>query len=248
MTTDRAYVEWQVRTTALADRLVCAWRDTTGVDESHVVLPDACIDLVWDGARVIVAGPDTRAWSSRGGATFVGVRFRPGAAPGFLGVPASAMLNESLPLADLWGETAALALAEQLAAAGDAAPHAFEAALLERISQAPPPDPVVSGLLRTFKHGAPAVNDVAEELGLSARSLHRRATEALGYGPKMLERILRFRRALQLVQRRVALADAALLSGYTDQSHMTNEFRALAGATPRQMSHGGRLVLSANGL
>src|SRR4051794_14345566 len=193
ITMDRTYVEWPVRAAALADLLVCTWRDTTGADESHAVLPDACIDLVWDGARVIVAGPDTRAWASRGGATFVGVRFRPGAAPGFLGAPASALVNLSLPLGELWGDDAALALEERLAEP-DADPSAvFEASVLERLSRAAPPDAVVAGLLHTFRRGAPPVQNAAAELGLSTRSLHRRATEAFGYGPKTLERILRFR-------------------------------------------------------
>jgi AraC-like DNA-binding protein len=46
----------------------------------------------------------------------------------------------------------------------------------------------------------------------------------------------------------VALADVALRAGYTDQSHLTNEFRALGGATPRRLAIGTRLVPSTNGV
>jgi len=52
-----AYSERPARD-ALADLVVCTWIDPAA-EERHPVLPDACIDLVWDGAELRVAGPDT---------------------------------------------------------------------------------------------------------------------------------------------------------------------------------------------
>ncbi len=46
---------------------------------------------------------------------FAGVRFRPGRAPGFLGLPASDLLDQRIDLADLWGEGAVGRLVERLA-------------------------------------------------------------------------------------------------------------------------------------
>jgi AraC-like DNA-binding protein len=40
----------------------------------------------------------------------------------------------------------------------------------------------------------PGVTEVAGELGVSERQLQRRVCDAVGYGPKMLARVLRFRR------------------------------------------------------
>jgi hypothetical protein len=68
------------------------------------VLPDACIDIIWDGASVFVAGPDTGPVPivPRDSQFFAGLRFLPGRAPGFLGVPASELLDSRVTLADLW--------------------------------------------------------------------------------------------------------------------------------------------------
>jgi AraC-like DNA-binding protein len=81
---------------------------------------------------------------------------------------------------------------------------------------------------------------VADELGLSARQLQRRVADAVGYGPKVLARILRFRRLQALAARRarhgenppVTLVELALDAGYADQAHMTAEVTRLAGLSP----------------
>jgi AraC-like DNA-binding protein len=74
------------------------------------------------------------------------------------------------------------------------------------------------------------VEALAADLGLSERQLRRRFHAAAGYGPKMLQRVLRFRRFLAAADR--DLARAALDAGYADQSHLTRECAQLAGRTP----------------
>jgi len=45
----------------LADRHVaCLWvRDAEPETRQHRIVPDACVDVVWTGARLVVAGPAT---------------------------------------------------------------------------------------------------------------------------------------------------------------------------------------------
>jgi AraC-like DNA-binding protein len=74
------------------------------------------------------------------------------------------------------------------------------------------------------------VEAVAAELGVSARQLHRRVSVAVGYGPKMLQRVLRFRRLQALAP--APLVELALDAGYADQAHMTSEVTRLAGVSP----------------
>ena len=77
------------------------------------------------------------------------------------------------------------------------------------------------------------VDTVADELGLTPRSLHREIVAWTGLGPKQLMRILRLQATLaRLRARSEPLAVLAMEAGYADQAHMTREFRALAGATP----------------
>ena len=74
------------------------------------------------------------------------------------------------------------------------------------------------------------MDPVAAELGVSARQLHRRVSNAVGYGPKMLARVLRFRRLQALPP--APLVELALDAGYADQAHMTAEVTRLAGVSP----------------
>ena len=242
------YVEFAVQP-ALADRVVCTWIDRR--IGRHPVLPDACVDIVWNGEALTVAGPATRPTDVEPGKTYAGIRFRPGSAPAVLGLPASELLDQEVTLAELWGAGAAEELMAQLAAADDA-PRVLEQALLRRTADAEPSDPLVEAVLHEVRSGrcaeAGVVQHLADQTGFSPRSLHRRCTAALGYGPKTLDRILRFRRALSLIDRQVSFADAALRAGYADQAHLTNEFRRLSGSTPREISTSEAIVLSANGL
>jgi AraC-like DNA-binding protein len=73
-------------------------------------------------------------------------------------------------------------------------------------------------------------------LGFSERQLQRRFLTAVGYGPKVLQRVLRLRRFLTAAGFGLeGLAGAALGAGYADQAHLTRECRALTGLTPRQL-------------
>jgi AraC-like DNA-binding protein len=242
------YVERPVHA-ALAERVVCTWVDV-GRQPRHPVLPDACVDLVWDGTLLFVAGPDTRAVPITSQATFVGIRFRPGAAPGFLGIAASELVDRSVRLSDLWGRSAD-ELAEQLAGENPAEVAArLELGLLQRHASARAPDSLVEQTLYELSRLEPRwepVGTLVAGLGVSERTLRRRCTLALGYGPKTLDRILRFRRALRLVRRGYALADVARQAGYADQAHLSNECQRLASITPAGLARGDRVRISANG-
>jgi AraC-like DNA-binding protein len=250
--TANVYREWAPHP-ALAASVVCTWADPPRV-RPQPVLPDACIDLVWDGETLCVAGPDTAAVRIAPSASFVGIRFRPGAAPGFLRVGADELVDARVDLADLWGPSA-VALQDQLLAAPHRATALLERALLGRLPSAADPDPLVNALLAEItcspELAAPdeaAGQRFAASLGVSQRTLRRRCTTALGYGPKTLERILRFRRALRMVRSGSPLVDVAREAGYADQSHLTNESQRLAGLTPGTLAARPTFSLAANGL
>jgi AraC-like DNA-binding protein len=79
-----------------------------------------------------------------------------------------------------------------------------------------------------------AVADLATEVGWSRRHLAARFASELGVTPKSAARLLRFQRTCALLDRGLGLAAAAAAGGYYDQSHMTAEWRDLAGSTPAQ--------------
>ncbi|BCG81274.1 helix-turn-helix domain-containing protein [Mesorhizobium sp. 113-3-3] len=71
-------------------------------------------------------------------------------------------------------------------------------------------------------------------LHLSERTLRRRFEESFGYGPKTLDRILRFHRyrCLRQTSSDASTAMLAVEAGYSDQAHLIRESRRLSGATP----------------
>ena len=218
--------------TGLGDLVECAWV-VDGPPAPVRVLPDGCMDLIRMDGRVTVAGPDTTASvSPREGEPFVGLRFRPGVLPRLLGVPASELRNDRVPLCALRmgfpqrGSLADLAgalLVEE--PRPETAPWSL--ALLRH----------VTGCLAA---GA-AVADVARDIGWSNRTLQRQCAAVYGYGPATLRRILRFRRALLLLDDGLPYGDVAAGAGYADQPHLHREVRDLAGvplAELRQDSSG----------
>jgi AraC-like DNA-binding protein len=74
-----------------------------------------------------------------------------------------------------------------------------------------------------------AVTEVAREVGWSSRTLHRQCGAVYGYGPATLRRILRFRRAVRLLDDGLPAVVVAARAGYADQPHLHREVRDLAG-------------------
>jgi AraC-like DNA-binding protein len=86
----------------------------------------------------------------------------------------------------------------------------------------------------TADAGSTCIEDLAREIGWSRRHLSERFRVEIGVAPKALARIARFEQACALVRRAPGtIADIAAAAGYHDQSHMTREWRALAGCTPK---------------
>jgi AraC-like DNA-binding protein len=93
-------------------------------------------------------------------------------------------------------------------------------------------DPLVVGAARLLRRPGTSVARVADDVGLSPRELRRRCLTDVGYGPKTLHRVLRFRAVLRELVPGASLADLAARHGYADQSHLGRECRRLAGSSP----------------
>jgi AraC-like DNA-binding protein len=210
---------------ALRPSVSCVWARVVGPGGAGVVpvLPDACVDLIWQqGVGVFVAGPDTGPAPSVSppGTVLAGVRFAPGAGGPALGLPLSALLDQRVEAADL-GTGPAAGLARLDGALDPAEALRLLAGLAAEMVADGPADPLVTHAVRLlgppragrFHRGqlpggpagspvAPAApvaeaaqaEHVATRLGVSERQLRRRCQAAVGYGPATLRRVLRFRR------------------------------------------------------
>jgi AraC-like DNA-binding protein len=242
MASEQRYAEWPARLSPRSS-VACLWASRPTEASAGCVLPDACIDIIWDGASLFVAGPDSGPVPiiPRAGQFFAGLRFLPGRAPGFLGVPASELLDSRVPLADLWGKAPGDRLADRLVSAAGpaAAARVLDHAVAVRAKEAPAPDPLIDELVALYTTTQPDASRVVQiasrAMSVGERRLHRHCCAAVGYGPKMLERVLRFQRARRIARGTTSLALLAALAGYADQAHLTRESRRLAGTTPSDL-------------
>ncbi len=167
----------------------------------------------------------------------LGVRLDPLGAYALLGLPMSELTDRVVDL-DLILGASIRAWHGKLAGAcsPDEALARVENLLLERLGHARPRHPAVAFARRRLvtAGGEGALADLCRETGLSAKSLGRHFTAQVGVPPKRFARLLRFRRAVTLLNQpaRQDLATVALECGYFDQPHFNREFRHFAGVSP----------------
>jgi AraC-like DNA-binding protein len=225
----------------LAAFVACGWvrvvRPVPGALPLPVV-PDGCADIITrDHAAPVLVGPDTRArWPAlTNGAVITGLRLRPGALRALVGFGAAEVLDISVPLADV--SPAARGLHAQLL---DTTTLQARLALLEqwvreRLRGTARDCAVIQACRTLAAQPGLDVANVATALGWHVRTLHREFVVACGYGPKMMQRILRVQQATRAAHRALQplrLSEVAAQAGFADQAHMTREFRAITGTTP----------------
>ncbi|GAA2644537.1 hypothetical protein GCM10009864_02940 [Streptomyces lunalinharesii] len=213
-----------------------------------VHLPDAATALVYrrlgtGGGELRVVGPRSRASYHPGKELplCIRLRLRPGATRAVLGVPASELRDEAVPLTDVWGARAGR-LENRLDELTDLGPilRSVEAALFESLPNATvPSDRLLREAVASLSTTYGRVGALAPRLSVSERHLRTLFTDQVGLSPKRFARIQRVRRVLAGAGS-AGWARLASDAGYYDQSHMTADFHHLMGASPAAF-HAGRL-------
>jgi AraC-like DNA-binding protein len=248
-------------TPALAPFIEVIW-GVTGMHDYHseAVLPNGVVELMVNfgpvqkvkayGDRVVdesfrrfwIAGIQDRPLviASPEGANHMGVRFRPGGAHAFFGMPMNELLGRVVDLDLIVGASAAEELRERLEGAdGDRARCGVaEQWLLERRYSVHP-------YLATTRRALDLVNrspynmtvtELCLRLGFSNRHLIDQFRQVVGLPPKTLFRIRRFHAVVKSLEGRYE-ADWGRVAhrfGFSDQPHLIREFRHFAGVTPTQ--------------
>lgn len=236
---------------ALADSVRTVWVQTAG-DAPYVQrhLPTGGVELHWPlGRRPHLLGPLTGPLveSIPAGTVVVGVRFHPNSAPLRLR-SVEDLVDQRVAVDELvhrWVERVGEAM---LPASTPEVALQFLQSFLLRHPLAPRRDPLVDDVVRRLMPWTPVdVATVADEIGLSSSQLRRRCLQALGIGPKALQRTLRFQGFLAFAQagattpdrrRADGMAGLAVDAGYADQAHLSREVRRLTGLTPTELLGG----------
>jgi AraC-like DNA-binding protein len=222
----------------------CGYTEPEPVARREVATPAVTVifsfgsALEVDGERFgsFVAGVDAGFSDTRhdGAQEGLEVKLAPWAVLPLLGVPAGELTGRVVALDDVLGETLTARLAD---APGWGERFALlDAALAARLERASavPADVLVAWRRLATTHGAVPIATLAGELGWSRRHFGERFRAHVGMAPKPAARILRFRRALALLERDdgARMGDIALDCGYYDQAHLNRDFRAFAGSAP----------------
>ena len=228
----------------LAQQVRCFWRITA--DEApftpNRICPDGCADIILPGdgtVRAIGTMRTAAVVALSGRVDRLGVRFQPGEALAFFDVPLAELTDTTAGVEEL-GWHAARNLGDQLAgtqsitgkiALIEKALRARRAGLYRRAAPR-----WLRAAVRLLEGGCsgPGLQRVRDEVGASERTHERRFREMVGLSPKTFQRVARFRRALERMQRRSRASYAAVAAdaGYADQAHLIREFKSLAGITP----------------
>lgn len=227
--------------------LACSW--TARPTGAHRLVPDACLDLVCTFDRrdehvtMLLCGPERRAWTFElpAGTTAVGVRYRPGCAAAVHDLDIAPIVDRLVPFHRVVGADTADRIARRLLSAAtlDERRVALEAALAPMIVGVDVDRLEFADRMTDLLVHSPRVSheQLAHEVGVTPRQLHRRLMRSFGYGSSTLARLLRFQRFLAVRETSdpsSGLAALAAAAGYADQAHLSRDCRAITGLTVRQ--------------
>lgn len=208
------------------------------VSRQHVVAYPA-LNLVVQREGVELVGASTlathRDLTGRGWA--VGALLRPASVAALVGAPSSIRdLSQPFDAPELYRRVSQ-AMEEGGESGRQRAAEAFTAWLTQRVGE-------IGTIARranemsTMLMADPTViraEDAAARLSISLRSLQRLAHRHVGLPPAAMIRRRRLQEAAQRVRDHpgIDLSELAAELGYADHSHLTNDFRAVLGVTPR---------------
>jgi AraC-like DNA-binding protein len=173
------------------------------------------------------------------GTDLIGIRFKPGGAYAFLGMPLAEVTDQVIEF-DLIDRALGEALRGRVLQAKDDAARieCIERALRERLLGELAGHPAVQFVCDAIRatSGLVRIADLVERTGLSHRRLMDHFERNVGMAPKALAQVYKFQNVLKRIERDAApdWSQVAAECGYYDQPHLNHEFRRLSGLTPTQ--------------
>ncbi|MCG7377479.1 helix-turn-helix domain-containing protein [Paenibacillus sp. ACRSA] len=227
------------------------------------VLPDGCTDILitYDAAQskhtLSYCGNYTQPFVFNqpiglvplGDYTF-GVRFFPGGARSFHGLPLDTFTDLRIALEECW-PTQVDELRERLATTNsfDERVQVMESTLKKLSVRIPANelDLMKNVLHRIFSDGGSMnVQELAMREVVSERQLHRKFSDWIGISPKRFSEIVRFHRVLASIHQK-SVSDWAALAvehGFYDQAHLIRHFRKFYGETPLTAAREHQMMMS----
>jgi AraC-like DNA-binding protein len=166
----------------------------------------------------------------------LGVHFKPGGGFALFGAAMPSLRNEHVALADLIGTGEAQRLHDLSLSAreDDSLVRTVTQFLLDRLQEHH--HAVVDGAMSAIDAArvVPDIQCLVADSGYSHRHFSERFRAGVGMSAKRYARVVRFQRALKMLERpgRYAWNDLVSACGYYDQAHLIHEFQSHAGMAP----------------
>jgi AraC-like DNA-binding protein len=171
-----------------------------------------------------------------GAINMIGVRLRHGAIAAFTTMPAHNLLNQVVPLNQIFGKAADHFL-DHLHETKD---ERQQVNMIERfLSKEVLTDSTICrtlDLISWVKKCEPTpINILSDKTGIHYKKLERTFSQYTGYSPKNFSRVIRFYEALRRMKKSgSSLTCVGLNAGYYDQPHFIRDFKAFTGKSPTQ--------------
>ncbi|KAF6579447.1 AraC family transcriptional regulator [Paenibacillus sp. EKM212P] len=235
------------------ENLAASCEDTASLSLPHEetmerVLPDGCTDILFEydpvskRQELSYCGTFTQPFVSTrqaGSETRIfAVRFFPGGAHYFHGMPTHLFTGGNYRLEDLWPESIAV-IGERIMEAQNFNERVHimdeylnQLLLRRRISDC---DLMKNLLHRIFvSGGSVGVKELAEREAIGERQLNRKFGQWIGISPKKFSEVVRFQSVLHSIQSGGGLdwTELALRHSFFDQAHLIRDFRRFYGDSP----------------
>lgn len=225
-----------------------SWEMPSGAGELCPILPDAAPELIVHLSTPPFALRDTGQWEQQPVAFLLcasrrsvrltvespmevfAIRFRPWGVSRFTERPMTELVDREVPLCDVFPSFARL-LANRITQANSHSErvNAADASLLAALSELNAKDEFIRRLHDHAVGGFEKGRDLAAALDVSERTLRRRWQKTVGIEQRKFVSLMRFHRALGMIDAGEALADVAVDCGYTDQSHLARDIKSISG-------------------
>lgn len=214
----------QVPDQQIRDVVHCLWSlksaGRLSEDFTYTVMPDACIDIVFDATghtEPILMTPHLRIEKLNLGREFhyIGIRFKPGVFTG-KAIDVQKVVGGQLE-------------ARQLFAALNSKPQQTVRTISDLITlvrrlkfaNIVERNILIENVIKGVQEGL-SIDSIANKTGYSPRQLRRKVHSQTGFSPVQLQRVLRFQQTLST--KNVAFR-------FSDQSHLIKEFKAITGVS-----------------
>lgn len=232
--------------------------DSAAGDPPHSrerIFPDGCLELIFNYADVFTkfddsGQPITQPFNiihgqirsfieleATGKIGLLSVRFLPAGLHAFVDFPVDSITDKSIKVSDAWPNGAQLESKMSDCKTNTERIALIESFLLEKLDLSRY-DQTAADCVKAISDsgGNVSIEELGEKFHVSPRHLERRFLKAVGLSQKVYSRIVRFNRALNLIEQQdfSTFSKLAYDGGFYDQAHFIRDFKDLTGLNPKQ--------------